>query len=216
MKITIFQSVRLCLAVQVILFAVSACISASGLAAENATEENFVGYEKSIKPFIQQHCIRCHGPKTTEGDMRLDQLSAIISDEHVAESWQEVLDVLNAGEMPPEEETQPDKGQLASVIGVLTDRLHEARKRLVDKRNITIRRLNRREYANTIRALLGVPVDVTALPADGTLDGFDTIGDAHFMSTVQFEKYLELGRIALDRALVAGNRPQRGVSRIEP
>ena len=56
-----------------------------------------------------------------------------------------MLDVLNAGEMPPEDEKQPAREELASVIGVLTDGLFEARRRLVDSRHVTLRRLNKRE-----------------------------------------------------------------------
>lgn len=148
--------------------------------------------------------------------MRLDTLSAAVSDEQTAETWQEVLDVLNGGEMPPEDEKQPPVEELAKAIGALTEGLFEARKRLVDSRHVTLRRLNKREYANTIRDLLGVPVDTVGLPADGTVEGFDTIGDAHFMSTVQFEKYLELGRKALDMALVMEPKPERVVERNEP
>lgn len=171
---------------------------------------------QAAKVFFKQHCVSCHGPEKEKGDIRLDVLPTMVTNVDVAETWQEVLDVLNAGEMPPEDEPQPKTAELATVIGALTDGLFEARKRLVDSRRVTIRRLNRREYANTIRDLLGVPVDVSRLPADGTVDGFDTIGDAHFMSTVQFEKYLELAREALDQSLVSGPRPERLVNRVEP
>lgn len=169
-----------------------------------------------FEAFFKDHCIRCHGPEKEKGDMRLDQLPAEIEDEYAAETWQEVLDVLNGADMPPEDEPQPSTDELAAVIGAMTDKLFDARKRLVDPKSVTIRRLNKREYANTIRDLLGVPIDTASLPADGTLDGFDTIGDAHFMSAPQFEKYLELGRVALDRALVAGPAPQAIVNRHEP
>ena len=173
-------------------------------------------YADSIKPFFQKHCFRCHASDDAEGEMRLDQLPSVITDAQTAETWQEVLDVLNAGEMPPENERQPSREELADVIGALTDGLFETRKRLADKREVTIRRLNRREYANTIHDLLGVPIDTQDLPDDGTVDGFDTIGDAHFMSVAQFDAYLEIGRQALDRALVDGPIPERSISRIEP
>ena len=185
-----------------------------GLRADESAKV-FPGYDTNVRPFFRTYCVRCHGAETTEGDVRLDTLSAAVSDEQAAETWQEVLDVLNGGEMPPEDEKQPPVEELASAIGALSDGLFEARKRLVDSRHVTLRRLNKREYANTIRDLLGVPVDTTGLPADGTVEGFDTIGDAHFMSTVQFEKYLQLGRVALDMALVSGPKPERTVERNE-
>lgn len=176
----------------------------------------FPAYDASVKPFMEKNCIGCHGPEKVKGQVRLDRLIPEVADEHVAEAWQEVLDVLNAGEMPPEDEPQPNREALTDVIESLTNGLFEARKRLIDTRKVTIRRLNRREYANTMRDLLGVPIDTTGLPQDGKLDGFDTIGDAQFMSTIHFEKYLQLGRLALDRALVAGSGPDRSVVRVEP
>ena len=173
-------------------------------------------FEKQLKPFFEAHCIKCHGPKKEKGDVRLDEVPYEIKDGHDAERWQEILDVLNGAEMPPEDEPQPSTDELASAITGMTDELFEARKRLVDSETVTLRRLNKREYANTIRDLLGVPIDTASLPADGTLDGFDTIGDAQFMSVPQFEQYLALGRIALDRSLVAGPRPKQTINRVEP
>ncbi len=161
-----------------------------------------------IQPFFEEHCIKCHGPDKAKSGVRLDELPAHIEDDYTAEDWQEILDVLNGAEMPPEDEPQPSTEELAEVIAAMTDSLFEARKRMVDPKSVTIRRLNKREYANTIRDLLGVHVDTTGLPVDGTLDGFDTVGDAHFMSVPQFEKYLDLAKAALDRALVNGPRPE--------
>ncbi|MEM1294484.1 MAG: DUF1592 domain-containing protein [Verrucomicrobiota bacterium] len=174
------------------------------------------GYDVVLQPFFEKHCVKCHGPDKAKSGVRLDELPMHIDDDYAAEEWQEVLDVLNGAEMPPEDEPQPETEEMAAAIEVMTDELFQARKRLVDPKSITIRRLNKREYANTIRDLLGVPVDTSNLPADGTLDGFDTIGDAHFMSVPQFEAYLELARVSLDRALVNGPRPEHLSKRTEP
>lgn len=171
---------------------------------------------EEVSRFLNRYCSDCHTGDEPEGGFNMKNLSSRIADQGKAEAWQEVLDALNAGEMPPEGEQQPPPATLAGVIGELTDVLFEARKRLVDTRQVTLRRLNKREYANTMRDLLGVQVNTSELPADGMVEGFDTIGDAHFMSTVQFERYLELARKALDRSLVGGARPERLVNRIEP
>jgi len=175
----------------------------------------FAEYDSKIKPFFKKYCIRCHNLKKTEGDMRLDQVSSKITNSHEAEHWQEVLDVLNASEMPPEKQKQPNVNELADVIDSLTNGLFAARKRLVDSNHVTMRRLNRREYQNTIQSLLGVTIDTTSLPVDGKRDGFDTVGDAQYMSVIEFEKYLELGRISLDRALVSGDRPESKTVHLE-
>ena len=173
-------------------------------------------YENIVRPFFENHCIKCHGPEETKGDMRLDTLAHKITDDYIAEHWQDILDALNSGEMPTEKEPRPPTDKMAEVIEVITTRLYEAQKRLVDSRTQTIRRLNKREYVNTIQDLLGVPVDTVDLPEDGEVEGFDTVGEGHFMSTVVFDQYLKLGRKALEQALVAGSAPEKMVARNEP
>ena len=74
-----------------------------------------------------------------------------------------------------------------------------------------MRRLNRREYRNTIEHLTGVNLDVSSLPSDGGAGTFDTVGASQFISSDQFEQYLKLGRIAIDevfeRRKLPSNKP---------
>jgi hypothetical protein len=92
-----------------------------------------------------------------------------------------------------------------------------ARKTLADTgKPAPIRRLNRREYVHTIRELLGVEVDPRNLPADDDNGSFDTVGSNLFFSSDQLERYLELGRAALDSALVTSNAREQRIKRIEP
>ena len=111
-----------------------------------------------------------------------------IADEAVAQRWQDILDVLNLDEMPPEDAPQPSKDELANALETLTGDLAKARRQLTDSGgHIVLRRLNRREYRNTIMALFGVPVDVTMLPEDESIDGFDTLGQAHSFSSLHLD-----------------------------
>ncbi len=90
---------------------------------------------------------------------------------------------MNSGEMPPEDSRQPDKLAKTEFLESLSETLVVARKSLGDVRGkITMRRLNRREYKNTIRDLLGVDIGVKELPADGGAGTFDTVGSSLFMS----------------------------------
>ena len=132
----------------------------------------------------------------------MDDLPMGIGDVETAERWQKVLNALNSGEMPPEEEKQPKGEAKADLIDDLSNVMVAARKALADQNGaVVMRRLNRREYANTLRSLLGVDLNVTELPADSGSGSFDTVGANLFMSANQFEQYLGLAREALDEAL---------------
>ena len=160
-----------------------------------------------VRTFLQEHCFQCHGPEKQKGSQRFDTMPTTIADEAIAQRWQDVLDVLNLDEMPPEDADQPDKDDLADVLETLTSDLAEARKRLTDAGGETvIRRLNRREYAETIRHLFGVPIETELLPEDAEIDGFDTLGQAQSFSSLHLERYLDLGRRALDRTLLTERR----------
>jgi hypothetical protein len=151
--------------------------------------------------FISDHCLRCHGPDEQNAKIRIDQIATTISDEAIAQQWQDILDVLNLSQMPPEDEPQPGKRELQDALETLTETLRDARDRLTDTGGtIVIRRLNNREYKNTIRELFGVEVDVEMLPQDSSLDGFDTLGQAQSLSSLHIERYLSVGRKALEEA----------------
>jgi len=149
--------------------------------------------------FFRDYCVECHGPKKQEGMLRLDDISLVIRTVAEADRWQKILNQLNSGEMPPADAEQPDRARKTELLDGLSGALQRARKVLGDEGGrITLRRLNRREYRNTIRELLDVEVDVGDLPADGGIGGFDTAGASLFMSSDQIERYLALARRALD------------------
>jgi hypothetical protein len=151
---------------------------------------------------LERHCQSCHGADKQKGKFRLDDLSLEIGDVETAERWQKVLNALNSGEMPPEEEKQPRAEEKADLIDDLSTVMVLARKALADRNGaVVMRRLNRREYGNTLRRLLGVEINVTELPADSGSGSFDTVGANLFMSANQFEQYMGLAREALDEAL---------------
>lgn len=150
---------------------------------------------------LEMHCQKCHGPESQEGQVRLDNLPLAITTVESAERWQKVLNVMNSGDMPPEEEPQPDGPAKADFLDNLAHVMVAARKSLGDQRgSITMRRLNRREYKNTLRELLGAEINVSELPADTGNGNFDTVGANLFMSGNQFEQYHALGREAVEEA----------------
>ena len=108
-----------------------------------------------------RHCLDCHDSETREGKVDLETLSFRITTIEQAELWQKVLNALNAGEMPPEDSEQPGNTEKADFLDDLARTMVTARQALSDSGGkITMRRLNRREYRNTIEQLTGVKVDV--------------------------------------------------------
>ena len=171
------------------------------------------------RAFFKAHCIDCHDSDTREGNVDLETLPFHITTTEQAELWQKVLNTLNAGEMPPEDSEQPGNTEKADFLDDLARTMVTARQVLSDSGSkITMRRLNRREYRNTIEHLTGVKVDVGSLPTDGGSGTFDTVGSSQFISSDQFEQYLKLGRQAIDEAFerqATEKRPSR-VFRVEP
>ena len=160
-----------------------------------------VGLDARHRALLDTYCVECHGAKKQKGRFRIDLLPLAISDLPTAEGWQKVLNAMNAGDMPPEEAKPVDRTMKADFLDDLAHTLVAARRSLGDQRGvIALRRLNRREYRNTLRALLGVDIDVSELPADTGTRTFDTVGASLFLSATQFEQYESLGGEALDEA----------------
>ena len=153
------------------------------------------------RELFQNYCLSCHGPEKQKGKFRVDDLPFKITSLETAEKWQKVLNQMNSGEMPPEDEKQPPNEAKADFLDDLSNTMVAARRALNDQQGmITMRRLNRREYKNTLRELLGVEINVAELPGDTGTGGFDTAGQNLFMSANQFEQYQSLGREALEEA----------------
>jgi mono/diheme cytochrome c family protein len=169
--------------------------------------------EKVLAPFFKQHCVRCHGQEKQNGQVRFDRPAWGITNNDSAQRWQDVLDILNAGDMPPEDQPQPATAELAKVLDSLTGTLITARKRLTDTGGeIAMRRLNRREYANTIRELFGFRISVDMIPDDNEAETFDTVGADQFFSSSHFDKYLELGREIVARGFEWSAQPRQPVT----
>jgi len=153
------------------------------------------------RALLKTNCVSCHGPEKQKGKFRVDDLPFTITTVEAAEKWQKVLNAMNSGEMPPEDEKQPTNVAKTDLLDDLSNAMVAARRTLSDQNGvITMRRLNRREYKNTLRELLGVEINVAELPSDTGTGGFDTAGQNLFMSANQLEQYQSLGLQALEEA----------------
>lgn len=165
-----------------------------------------VEIDPSHRAFLADNCVSCHNSKKTKGKFNLDKdgLSLSISDIKTADSWQKVLAAINAREMPPEDEPQPGEDEKAVFLEMLSDKIVQARRALSDAGRITVmRRLNQREYKNTLEDLLGIPVDASHMPSDEDGEQFNTDGSSLFISAGQLKDYLDTARSALKMSLGA-------------
>ena len=164
----------------------------------------------TLEPFFQEYCVGCHGSEKQNNDVRFDQANWQIDDSDQAQRWQDVLDVLNGGDMPPEDEKQPESAELAKALEALTETLQTARDRLTSQGGeIILRRLNRREYANTIRDLFGVEINPLDVPPDNDSETFDTVGSDQIFTSSTFDQYLVLGEQIASEAFRVGATPRQ-------
>ena len=176
------------------------------------TSSSAIDFDSDVRPILAQHCVRCHGPDEQNGMVRIDELSSDLVTHPVdAETWHDALNAINLGLMPPEDETPLTKAERSTLVDWMTTEIQRAIK---SKRGrggqVVMRRLNRVEYNNTMRDLLGLDIDYAKnLPADETsAEGFKNNGAALRMSAMQLEYYLQSARSALAQAIVEGDAPE--------
>lgn len=149
-------------------------------------------FEQSVRPFLSRTCYMCHNPELKSGGLNLKAFQTIASVIENRETFERVLKKLKAGEMPPKGMPRPKAADLQNVIAWIGGELERAdRLAKPDPGRVTARRLNRAEYNNTVRDLLGVdlrPAD--DFPQDDSGYGFDNIGDVLSLSPVLMERYL--------------------------
>ena len=130
-------------------------------AADAPAVDGVAFFSKSLRPFLAKNCYGCHGGQKQSGDLNLESLNLPeLIGEHL-DTWQNVLRRLENGEMPPKKQPRPDAVELKLVANWLRsefDRIDAVTKPSPGR--VTARRLNRTEYNNTVRDLLGV----TTLP----------------------------------------------------
>jgi hypothetical protein len=150
---------------------------------------------------LSQYCTTCHNQKSKIAGLVLENSGS----EHPASRpglWENVIRRIDAGEMPPVGMPRPDSAKSKAFTSALIHDLDEADRATPYAGRPVIRRLNRLEYANSIRDLLAIDLPIAAeLPPDGVAGGFDNIGDALSMSPLLLEQYLKVARKVSERAV---------------
>jgi hypothetical protein len=189
----------------------------SPIAAANPNSDPDRTFEQKIKPFLNQYCNSCHNSDKSAGGVSLD---IYISEAHARKDrkvWEEIQKVVVTNHMPPKNKPQPPSADREFFVEWIANSLTKvdctAPK---DPGRVTLRRLNRAEYNNTIRDLCGVdfnPAD--DFPSDDVGYGFDNIGDVLSLQPILLEKYLVAADKILNTAIVslAGVRSERQIYR---
>src|SRR5690349_5328585 len=158
-------------------------------------------FQSEIRPLFGKYCFGCHGEKKKgDLDLRVYQNEAsVLRDRKV---FEKVIKNLHAHEMPPEKKPQPTPEERELITTWVESEIFKCDCDHPDPGRVTIRRLNRAEYNNTIRDLIGVdfqPAD--DFPSDDSGYGFDNIGDVLSLPPVLMEKYLAAATRVLDEAI---------------
>lgn len=155
-----------------------------------------------VRPILETYCYGCHGNGASEGGRTLDSFAsddAMLADRKL---WWAVLKNVRAGIMPPAGEERPNDDERRRLLEWIEFDVFGIDPKNPDPGRVTLRRLNRTEYQNTIRDLTGVEFDTwDAFPADDTGYGFDNIGDVLSVSPLLMEKYLQAAETVADAAV---------------
>ncbi|MCD6050009.1 MAG: hypothetical protein K0Q55_1412 [Verrucomicrobia bacterium] len=173
--------------------------------AATKTAEGPISYEKDIKPILVEFCYDCHADGTKKGGVALDEqkdLALLLKERKL---WLDVAKNMEQRLMPPDKKAQPTQEQRDLISEWVKKEIFKADPKNPDPGRVTIRRLNRVEYNNTIRDLVGVDFDpADDFPADDSGYGFDNIGDVLSLSPIMMEKYMKAAQNILDKAIVVG------------
>jgi mono/diheme cytochrome c family protein len=149
-------------------------------------------FDKAVRPVLSKTCVQCHGQQRPAGGLSVADLTSAESLVQHREAWEAILRRLRAGDMPPAGTPRPAPAQITAMTGYI-ERAFERVDASIrpDPGRMAAHRLNRTEYTNTVRDLVGVQFRAERdFPADDSSDGFDNIGDVLTVSPLLMERYL--------------------------
>ncbi|MFP6762343.1 MAG: DUF1587 domain-containing protein, partial [Planctomycetaceae bacterium] len=161
-------------------------------------------FEKSGQAFLKRYCLECHSGRDPEAGLLLTAYSTNSSLIPQRNTWDAIVRMVETSVMPPPDAEQPAPAERQEFLKLVRGLFEEYdRTATPDPGRITMRRLNRREYANTVRDLLGVDFDPTGnFPADDVGHGFDNIGDVLTLSPLLMERYLDAAETIAARVIL--------------
>lgn len=175
-------------------------VSSGSATAEAKQSETFAS---KVGPFLKKYCYDCHGPDLQEEGIRFDEFPSqpdLLADYKL---WQKVYQQISVGSMPPSDMESPPPEERLAVAEWLDHALHRFDcSEINNPGRVTVHRLNRNEYDNTIRDLLGLNLNLSKdFPSDDVGYGFDNIGDVLSTSPLLMERYIEAAEKAAEAAI---------------
>ena len=151
-----------------------------------------VSFEQAVLPVLTDYCVACHNEKKPSGGLNLTTFKTAASVLEHRDTWERIQQKIQSGEMPPKGAPKPEAAEIKALSKFIEAEFERADQNTKpDPGRITARRLNRAEYNNTVRDLLGVDINPAEdFPQDDSGYGFDNIGDVLSISPVLMEKYL--------------------------
>jgi hypothetical protein len=178
-----------------------------------ATGSGATDFKRDIEPLLERYCFDCHTDEDAKGGVDFDTFDP--KQDYAASRglWWRVLKNVRANLMPPPEKSQPSAAERTLLERWIKTEVFASNPAQPDPGRVTLRRLNRVEYRNTIRDLVGIDFDTSGeFPPDDTGHGFDNIGDVLTLSPLLLEKYLEAARTIVAQLVPetedAGARPR--------
>src|SRR5262245_52104365 len=172
----------------------------------------------TLRGFLEANCYACHNSQARKGDLDLTALKFDLADDKTFTTWVKVHDRVLTGEMPPIKAAQPDEASRAAFLKALAQPMIEADDaRVLREGRAAWRRMNRFEYENTLRDLLGAPwLQVREmLPEDGEAFRFNKVGTALDVSHVQIARYLGAADYALHEVIATQSaQPKASINRL--
>ncbi len=166
-----------------------------------------------IKRFVTTYCIECHGPEKQKAERRFDQLLLPAAKVDTLIDLKDMMDQLHLGDMPPEKAKQPSSVEQKAFLEQLALALTQGREDLASTGGSTVlRRLNRREYLNTIGDLFGMNMaafdPTTKFPRDQSEEHMDNLGDVLQTSGYLLDQYIEAADTVVEKAFAIQQRPE--------
>lgn len=186
--------------------------AATAITVNSRSAEDPPNFTADGRAFLEKHCLKCHGGADPKGELSLDGFRDTTSVVRQRKVWNNVLKVIRTGYMPPEDRPRPNAKEIEAFTNHVSAVFDYAdRHAKPDPGRVTMRRLNRTEYKNTVRDLLGADFNPTeGFPADDVGHGFDNIGDVLTLSPLLMERYLDAAETIAKRVIVV-NPPKPSV-----